>query len=131
MCMVINKTKRHATNPANCVESFVFSYRCHTANSSKAWPMEGKTGHFLFHNGYNDQTRLRGRWHDQCIGFFDLGNGMVRCIGGIFSVDPKRGQWNTFSTTDLPKEEARALYAASRDFTWRGPVTVSHNHQFI
>ncbi len=93
--------------------------------------MEGKTGHFLFHNGYNDQTRLRGRWHDQCIGFFDLGNGMVRCIGGIFSVDPKRGQWNTFSTTDLPKEEARALYAASRDFTWRGPVTVSHNHQFI
>lgn len=141
MCMVINKTNRirtrssrrvaHATNHEKFVGAFLFYYRCHADANNKAWAIGGKTGHFVFHNGCNERTRLYGRWHDNCIGFFDLGNGMVRVIGGIFSVDPKVARWNTFSTTDLPKEEARAAYAASRDFTWRGSVIVPQDNEFI
>lgn len=141
MYMMTSKTNRsrtrssrhvaHATDPAKFVGAFLFYYRCHADANNKAWDIGGKTGHFVFHNGCNERTRLYGRWHDHCIGFFDLGNGMVRVIGGIFSVDPKVAQWNTFSTTDLPKEEARAAYAASRDFTWRGSVTVPQDNDFI
>lgn len=125
------RAENAGTDYTKFVRAFLFYYRCHADANNKAWAIGGKTGHFVFHNGCNERTRLYGRWHDNCIGFFDLGNGMVRVIGGIFSVDPKVARWNTFSTTDLPKEEARAAYAASRDFTWRGSVTVPQDNDFI